>query len=336
MLLQPPDAFMTLPSHLTLLGFSPVFRPLAAWASARGVGCTCFAAADQAGEHKAAGWSDVHIVEKLDAALAKRHPDAFSPTALPISFGARWIFKRQHLDGLFHGRLLNAHCSRLPIDRGGGGLSWRIMRGDRIGNLILHRVDEGIDTGAILASEDYVIPAAFRTPAAIQADMEARIPDFVARAIESGAAMAEAPLGQHMTLASYYPRLNTAAHGWIDWTWSPEEIERFILAFDAPHPGARTTWRGQTVILRQAQAHFGEAPHHPFQAGLVFRNNGRWLMVALRGAGALIVEDARDEAGESLLAEIKEGDRLCTPSEMLDAAAGQRVFYGPSGLRPPT
>ena len=34
--------------------------------------------------------------------------------------------------------------------------------------------------------------------------------------------------------SSYWPRLNSKIHGWIDWSWSPKEISDFIKAFDDP------------------------------------------------------------------------------------------------------
>ena len=54
---------------------------------------------------------------------------------IALSFGARWIINKKLRDDLFRGLVLNAHGARLPNDRGGGGFSWRIMRGDRIGIL---------------------------------------------------------------------------------------------------------------------------------------------------------------------------------------------------------
>jgi methionyl-tRNA formyltransferase len=272
------------------------------------------------------------VIDQLDDSLASSYPEAFQPTALPISFGARWIFRRPQLAGLFQHRLINAHGARLPMDRGGGGLSWRIMRGDRIGCLLLHRIDEGIDTGSIVASEDYVIPGSLRTPLDIQSDYEKRLAEFVIGYIERGAPMTDL-VGQPASLGTYYPRLHTPTHGWIDWSWTAEEIERFVLAFDVPHPGARTCWRESTVVVRRAQAHYGEPPHHPFQTGLVIRNNGRWLVVALKGGVSLIIEDLCSEAGEGLLARVREGDRLFTPAQSLESAAQQRVSVGPQGVK---
>ena len=38
----------------------------------------------------------------------------------------------------------------MPLDAGGGGFSWRILRSDRIASFFVHLVDTGIDTGDVL------------------------------------------------------------------------------------------------------------------------------------------------------------------------------------------
>ena len=80
-----------------------------------------------------------------------------------ISFGAAWIFKKNFID-LFNGKLLNLHGSRLPLDRGGGGYSWRIMRGDKIGITLIHQILPSIDTGDIIDYKSYVFPEDCRIP----------------------------------------------------------------------------------------------------------------------------------------------------------------------------
>ena len=51
-----------------------------------------------------------------------------------VSLGARFIFKKDLIKNFFKHNLVNFHSSRLPLDRAGGGFSWRIMREDRIEN----------------------------------------------------------------------------------------------------------------------------------------------------------------------------------------------------------
>ena len=38
----------------------------------------------------------------------------------------------------------------MPQDAGGGSFSWRIMKNDRINNLLIHKVDTKVDNGQII------------------------------------------------------------------------------------------------------------------------------------------------------------------------------------------
>jgi hypothetical protein len=89
-------------------------------------------------------------------------------------------------------------------------------------------------------------------------------------------------------------------------------------------------------VLRNCQLHVGEIGQHPFQAGLIVRNNRKWLTVALSGEHCLLVSDARDESGRDLLSQMKEGDRLFTPQSKLDQARMTRAFVGSTGLKTQT
>lgn len=252
-----------------------------------------------------------------------------------ISFGARWIMKEPVRQALFRGNVLNVHASRLPFDRGGGGFSWRIMRGDRLGAMTLHLMDDEIDTGPVLRTSEYVIPAQCHTPRDMQEDYAVRLRRFIADLVgEMRDERQSYPLHSQQALVSnYVPRLSTDIHGWIDWSWEPRNLVSFAIAFDEPYKGARTLWGKTPVRLRKLQLHCGEVGLHPFQSGLVMRTNGRWLLVALSDGYSMIVEEVLDEDGQPILASIREGDRFHTPIAILDEASSTRVIVGANGTR---
>jgi methionyl-tRNA formyltransferase len=321
--------------NVILLGLSdcfPVFRELC---DAHATRCIVITSPDQS-QAMPELQADI-VTEQISSAecASKLNSLLLEGELIALSFGARWILNRQVRETLFRGLVLNAHGTRLPIDRGGGGFSWRIMRGDRIGNLVLHEIDDGIDTGPILVSEEYIIPRRIQAPAEHEAYYIKQLSRFICdflKTIFSERRHFEDSLQLNFN-STYYPRIHTPTHGWIDWSWPAADIEKFVLAFDDPYPGARTLWRGATVILGNCQLHVGEIGHHPFQKGLVIRNNRKWLTVALDGQHCLLVSDARDENGRDLIPHIKEGDRLFTPQSTLDEAKMTRVRFTPSGLK---
>ena len=57
------------------------------------------------------------------------------------------------------------------------------------------------------------------------------------------------PISNNANIGDYYPRLSTKINGWIDWSWKPENLERFINAFDEPYEGAKTYLYNDEVYL---------------------------------------------------------------------------------------
>ena len=304
---------------IALLGASSLFLPLRQWASSKSISTAIITSPDQAPTLK-----DVQpiVVDELTADLKSTLGDI----SIAISLGARWIMKEPVRKALFADRVVNCHGARLPFERGGGNWSYRAMRGDRLGCLLIHQVDDGVDTGAVLAAQDYVIPRNCRTPAEIHGDYLNRLLPFIISFLESGLAGSKSVEASSLPayIGSYFPRLHTPTHGWIDWTLPGPEIERFILAFDEPYPGALAFWNNELVHLKSCQLHGGEPRLADWQSGTVIRKGDGFLVVGLRDGWSLIVEHVRNKAGQDVLAKVREGDRLA-------GVRSDRVTIGPHG-----
>ena len=254
------------------------------------------------------------------------------PATLGISFGAPWIF-RARLIAQFGGKLVNAHHAPLPRGRGGGGFSWQILQSDRAGGCVIHQVTTGIDDGPILKLRKYRFPRSCKVPAEFDvyaSDQMYRLVSEFVREIERGARFE--PAAQREATSTYWPRLCTDLHGFIDWSWGVRDLVAFIDAFDRPYPGASTFWNGARVRVRDARAlRRAEGRRHPFQRGLVYRRTSAGLHVAAQGGSLVIGSVVSDEAGD-VTSRIKIGDRLSTPQERLEAALWTRVAYTASGM----
>lgn len=271
----------------------------------------------------------VFVIEHLNGFAFDQH---VTPQTIGISFGAPWIFRQEFIEA-FRGRLLNAHGTCLPENRGGATFSWQILRGDHRGAFLLHQVDMGVDTGPVIYMEPYTFPPACRMPAEYRAYHLAHEPEFLARFLKRVLRNDDFPLTvQDEERATYFPRLATARHAYINWAWHAEEIARFIAAFDHPYDGAMTFHRGTRVALRGAEATTRDGVFHPFMRGLIIRKTGDGIAVAA-GDGTVLVRTVCDANGAAYRAKVRPGHRFITPQAVLEDALAFEAVYDAHGLR---
>ena len=250
---------------------------------------------------------------------------------LGMSLGAAWIFRPNFID-LFGGRLVNVHGTRLPQDRGGGGFSWRIMRDDRLGFSVIHQIDPGVDTGSIIEFDEFFYPHSCRLPIEYRnysAEKSHALLDQFIGNIKTGREFET--ISQPEYLSTYWPRLSSDAHGYIDWSWKLKDIEQFICAFDDPYPGAITFVNDLKVRLKKCLSTSGDGTFHPFQTGIIYKMTGGALFVAAQ-EGSLIVRSVSDDSRTDLTATLTVGDRFHTPFRCLEDARRFRAIYTPRGL----
>ena len=148
------------------------------------------------------------------------------------------------------GGAINLPFSLLPRWRGAGPIHHAILAGDRITGVSVMKMDEGLDTGPVLA----------RREEPIHDHDDAGV--LGARLAAIGGALLVETLGllargdadaqpQDAALATSAPKLRPQDRI-IDWTRDAGVVDRLVRAF-APDPGATTTFRGEGLkVLRGA------------------------------------------------------------------------------------
>lgn len=97
------------------------------------------------------------------ALIAARQPDLIVVSCFP------WRLPTSLL-GLPRLGCINVHPSLLPAGRGPEPVFWTLRRGERETGATIHLMDEGLDTGPILAQERLLVPPGIRAP-----DLERRL-----------------------------------------------------------------------------------------------------------------------------------------------------------------
>lgn len=272
-----------------------------------------------------------HMVERIDSEKVRVLIGDMT-NSVALSLGAAWVFSERTISEIFGNKLFNLHPGALPVNRGGGGFSWQILMGSRVGHGVCHRIDGGVDTGEIVFHHEFLFPPQCVTPdncwSVYRSELLVALDANIEKLFLSNSSV-KMP-AQPEYLSTYWPRINTQQQAWIDWTWDLGKLARFICAFDEPYWGAQSRWSETDVRIKKVQADYSKMNAHPFQFGMVYRNNGRWLSVAANG-GTLVVERVLDALGRDLLNEIKVGDRFYTEFAYLERR-NSRVFYRPSGI----
>lgn len=332
-----PDSDPAEMDKVVFFGLGEIVRDTLVWCADQGFSCAVVARPEGATAEADAGETWEQFTRRTGISLITcKTPEEIEIKVLgkrPLCFsvGAPWIFKASFLEKLGHD-IYNLHGTHLPKNRGGTLFSWQILAGQRTGMCLLHQLTAGIDEGPVIAWEEFIYPGSCRKPIDFIKEYHTRnvsfLCQFIAQVVREG--FTGDKLGQPPYLSSYFPRLLSLVNGWLDWSWNATELERFICAFDDPYAGARTRWRDKVVIVKDTFYQKMDGYGHPFQAGLVYRNNKKWLNVMANG-GELLIGSIHDDKGENLLSRIKPGDRLYSlPQDVTDSK--RRVVKTSKGL----
>jgi methionyl-tRNA formyltransferase len=141
---------------------------------------------------------------------------------------------------------INVHASLLPRWRGAAPIQRAILAGDEISGVTLMRMDEGLDTGPMLARQSLDIRG--RNAGEVTDNMA----HLGARMLLEWLDAPTPPEPQPVAGATYANKIDkTEAR--IDWSQPAADIERQVRAF-APSPGAWFEANGERIKLLGAEA----------------------------------------------------------------------------------
>ncbi len=187
--------------------------------------------------------------ERLRRVEAVEHVRAWAPDLIVVAAYGQIL--RPSILGIPRLGVLNVHASLLPRWRGAAPVQAALLAGDAVTGVTIMKLDEGMDTGPIMAKREIPI-----LPGETAGELEARLaeigaqlllealPDYIAGLIQ--------PQPQPQEGVTLAPRISTEAAG-IDWTCPAVALERHVRAF-APAPGAFTTWNGTRLKVLRGEA----------------------------------------------------------------------------------
>ncbi len=176
---------------------------------------------------------------------------------------------------------LNLHPSLLPRHRGPSPVVSAILAGDETTGVTLMLLDEGMDTGPIIAQRQrpvYWHDDANSLTATLFADgvdlLNECLPGWLAGAIHASP--------QDDALATWTAKIERA-DGAVDWTLPAATLARRLRAY-TPWPGLHTRWNGMEVKILAAEAIVGDG----VDAGVVVDTGSSNIAIGT-GDGLLVV-----------------------------------------------
>jgi methionyl-tRNA formyltransferase len=261
---RPPELVVTQPARPVGRGRQVHQPPVAQWALEQGL------ALDQPPRVRAPEFLD--RMRALD-------PDV----AVVVAFGQ--IFPRELL-GIPSAGCINLHASLLPRHRGAAPIQAAIAAGDAMTGVTTMVMEEGLDTGPILLTEQTGIGAQETSGelAVRLGDLGGRLMVRTLEALEAGTVE---PRAQEEELATYARQLRRE-DGRIDWARPAVDIERRLRAF-TPWPGSFAGLSGESVKVLAARLP-GEPPEGGEEPGTLLGTSEGDLLVRCGGGSALALQ----------------------------------------------
>ncbi len=206
---------------------------------------------------------------------------------------------------------VNIHASLLPRWRGAAPVQRAIEAGDSHTGITLMQMDEGLDTGAIIATRATTIDAN-DTAGSLLARLGAIGAEAIVAALRAPPWVSAPQPEQGATYAAKIDKREAA----VDWAADAAQIERRVRAFD-PAPGCSFAIDGESVKLWRARVAHVLPPRPAGEIAVA----GRALIVAC-GSGHLELLDVQRAGGRRMPAsaflaarpDLRPGIRLTAPA----------------------
>ncbi len=209
---------------------------------------------------------------------------------------------------------VNVHASLLPSYRGAAPINRAIANGEKKTGVTIMQIDEGLDTGDILAQREIRIGDE-ETAGELSKRLSLEGAGLLLETIDRIAKNEISPARQDSAAATYAPLLSRE-DGRVDWSRDAEEIKNLVRAM-TPWPSAHTTLGGKNLKILRALAVPGRG-----RPGEIVSLGGESLDVAA-GSGILRILSLQIEGGRKMDAsEFMRGRKDLREGQLMGAPGG--------------
>ena len=178
---------------------------------------------------------------------------------------------------------INVHASLLPRWRGAAPIHRAIEAGDKQTGVTIMQMDEGLDTGDMLLTDQLVIAEDESTPTLHDRLMNSGAQTLI-KALEKIADGSMKPVKQNDEESCYAKKL-TKDEAAINWSLSAEQIDRKIRAF-TPWPGSFVSLKGEKLKILAKR--FAGTPIQDIKPATIISADEQGIRVACHQGSLLI------------------------------------------------
>ncbi|MBK8482585.1 MAG: methionyl-tRNA formyltransferase [Proteobacteria bacterium] len=189
---------------------------------------------------------------------------------------------------------INVHASLLPAYRGAAPINRAVLNGEPRSGVTIMLMDEGIDTGAVLAREAIDLRPD-ETAGSLHDRLAPLGADLLLRTLTPWAQGLLAAQPQDAALASAAPMLRKE-DGRVDWRCEAALVDRRVRGMD-PWPAASSTLDGRPLKLYRSRS--SAAPLTATTPGQILAVDDRGVLVAC-GEGAIWVGELQAAGGRRM------------------------------------
>ena len=163
---------------------------------------------------------------------------------------------------------INIHASLLPKYRGAAPIQWAVMDGEPVSGVTIMQMDEGLDTGDMLAKTEVPLEPD-ETGGSLFDKLSRAGADLLIRTLPALEQGTLTPEKQPLESPTAYARMIRKEDGRIDWNLEAEAIERRIRGLN-PWPSAYTELTGKILKIWRAEVlpkESGQTPGTVTEAG---------------------------------------------------------------------
>ena len=229
----------------------------------------------------------------IDGSTLEQLEDYEPDLGVVIAYGS--LLKRAALDMPAKG-WLNIHYSLLPKWRGAAPVQRALQAGDHETGVTIFQLDEGMDSGPLLASVPTVIQ-----PGESSGDLLNRLTTLGISALDESLSLVESGLAKfspQVGLPSIAPKI-TRDDARISWQVNASEVENLVRAMN-PEPGAWTMLAGEPFRILEARALALRADQFDFEKAQVVASDKKIL--ARCGSNTVLEIRQVQPAGKSAMA----------------------------------